>query len=45
MASDLLDNVGDAKPLLFVVRKDKYAFGVYISADIQEPDNPTNDRS
>ncbi|CEM27079.1 unnamed protein product [Vitrella brassicaformis CCMP3155] len=39
--SDLLDNVGDAKPLIFVIRKDQYVFGVYISADIQEPDDLT----
>ena len=39
---DLLDNVGDAKPLVFVVRKDQYVFGVYISAGIQEPDDPTD---
>mmetsp|Transcript_15354 Transcript_15354/g.36494 ORF Transcript_15354/g.36494 Transcript_15354/m.36494 type:complete len:242 (+) Transcript_15354:187-912(+) len=39
---DLLDNVGDAKPLVFVVRKDKYVFGVYVSAGIQLPDDPTD---
>ncbi|CEM34006.1 unnamed protein product [Vitrella brassicaformis CCMP3155] len=39
---DLLDRVGDAKPLVFVVKKDKYVFGVYISAGIQPPDDPTS---
>ncbi|CEM10059.1 unnamed protein product [Vitrella brassicaformis CCMP3155] len=40
---DLLDNVGDAKPLVVVVRKDKYVFGVYVSAGIQLPDDPTSE--
>ncbi|CEM36482.1 unnamed protein product [Vitrella brassicaformis CCMP3155] len=40
---DLLDNVGDAKPLILVIKKDQYVFGVYVSAGIQEPDDPTSD--
>ncbi|CEM21903.1 unnamed protein product [Vitrella brassicaformis CCMP3155] len=39
--SDLLDNVGETKPLVFVVRKDKYVFGVYVSDGIQLPDDLT----
>ncbi|CEM34008.1 unnamed protein product [Vitrella brassicaformis CCMP3155] len=39
---DLLDNVGDTKPLVFVVRKDKYVFGAFISEGIQLPDDPTS---
>ncbi|CEM19536.1 unnamed protein product [Vitrella brassicaformis CCMP3155] len=38
---DLLDNVGDAKPLVFVIKKDQYVFGAFISAGIKEPDDPT----
>ncbi|CEL99668.1 unnamed protein product [Vitrella brassicaformis CCMP3155] len=39
---DLLDRVGDAKPLVLVIRKDKNVFGVYVSAGIQLPDDPTD---
>ncbi|CEM36483.1 unnamed protein product [Vitrella brassicaformis CCMP3155] len=38
---DLLDRVGDTKPLVLVIRSGPYVFGVYVSADIQEPDDPT----
>ncbi|CEL99683.1 unnamed protein product [Vitrella brassicaformis CCMP3155] len=40
---DLLDNVGGAKPLVFVVKKDKYVFGAYVSDGIQLPDDPTGE--
>ncbi|CEM34015.1 unnamed protein product [Vitrella brassicaformis CCMP3155] len=38
---DLLDRVGDAKPLVFVIRKDKYVFGAFISDSLRLPDDPT----
>ncbi|CEL98333.1 unnamed protein product [Vitrella brassicaformis CCMP3155] len=38
---DLLRCVGDTKNLVFLIRKDKYVFGAFISANIQVPDDPT----
>jgi len=40
---DLLDSVGDAKPLVLVIKKDEYIFSVYISAGLRLPDEPTGD--
>ncbi|CEL98351.1 unnamed protein product [Vitrella brassicaformis CCMP3155] len=37
---DFLRCVGDTKGLVFVIRKDKYVFGVYMSAGIQLPHDP-----
>ncbi|CEM36858.1 unnamed protein product [Vitrella brassicaformis CCMP3155] len=37
---DLLRCVGNTKGLVFLIRKDKYVFGVYTSAGIQLPDDP-----
>ncbi|CEL98330.1 unnamed protein product [Vitrella brassicaformis CCMP3155] len=37
---DLLRCVGDAQQLVFVIRKDKYVFGAFISANILVPDHP-----
>ncbi|CEM02010.1 unnamed protein product [Vitrella brassicaformis CCMP3155] len=39
---DLLRCVGDKTGLVFVVRKDRYVFGAFISAGIQLPDDPTS---
>ena len=39
---DLLDSVGDAKPLVFVIRKDKYVFGAFINCSLELPDDPTS---
>jgi len=39
---DLLDSVGDAEPLVFVIRKDKYVFGVHINCGLELPDDPTD---
>mmetsp|Transcript_16273 Transcript_16273/g.46304 ORF Transcript_16273/g.46304 Transcript_16273/m.46304 type:complete len:279 (+) Transcript_16273:2488-3324(+) len=36
----LLHCVGDRRGLVFVIRKDKYVFGVYMSAGIQLPHDP-----
>ncbi|CEL94332.1 unnamed protein product [Vitrella brassicaformis CCMP3155] len=38
---DLLDSVGVAEPLVFVIRKDKYVFGAFINCGLELPDNPT----
>jgi len=38
---DLLDRVGDAKPLVFVVRNGEYVFGAVISEGIRLPDSST----
>ncbi|CEL94353.1 unnamed protein product [Vitrella brassicaformis CCMP3155] len=38
---DLLDSVGDAEPLVFVIRKDKYVFGAFINCGLMLPDTPT----
>ncbi|CEM31270.1 unnamed protein product [Vitrella brassicaformis CCMP3155] len=38
--ADLLRCVGNAKPLVFVVKRDIYMFGVFASAAIRPPDNP-----
>ncbi|CEM33989.1 unnamed protein product [Vitrella brassicaformis CCMP3155] len=38
---DLLDRVGDAKPIVLVIRKDKYVFGVFISKGLLLPDDRT----
>ncbi|CEL98338.1 unnamed protein product [Vitrella brassicaformis CCMP3155] len=37
---DLLQCVGDASGLAFIIRKDKYVFGSWISAGIRLPDDP-----
>jgi len=42
--SDLLRCVGDKTGLVIIVRKDMYVFGVYISAGLQLPDDPTDYR-
>ncbi|CEL94333.1 unnamed protein product [Vitrella brassicaformis CCMP3155] len=39
---DLLDSVGDAEPLVFVIRKGKYVFGVFINCGLELPDDPTD---
>ncbi|CEL94354.1 unnamed protein product [Vitrella brassicaformis CCMP3155] len=39
---DLLNSVGDAEPLVFVIRKDKYVFGVHINCGLELPDDPTD---
>ncbi|CEL94340.1 unnamed protein product [Vitrella brassicaformis CCMP3155] len=39
---DLLDSVGDAEPLVFVIRKDKYVFSVHINCGLELPDEPTD---
>ncbi|CEM33992.1 unnamed protein product [Vitrella brassicaformis CCMP3155] len=41
---DLLRCVGDKTGLVIIIRKGKYVFGVYISAGLQEPDDPTDTR-
>ncbi|CEM03385.1 unnamed protein product [Vitrella brassicaformis CCMP3155] len=38
---DLLRCVGDEWDLVFVICKDEYVFGVFISDGLQEPDDPT----
>jgi len=38
---DLLDRVGDAKPLVLVVRNGQYLFGAFINCGILLPDSPT----
>ncbi|CEM02013.1 unnamed protein product [Vitrella brassicaformis CCMP3155] len=38
---DLLDSVGDAEPLVFVIRKDKYVFGAFSNCGLELPDDPT----
>ncbi|CEM34028.1 unnamed protein product [Vitrella brassicaformis CCMP3155] len=35
----LLDGVGDAGPLVVVIKKDQYVFGAFISGGIQSPDH------
>ncbi|CEL92663.1 unnamed protein product [Vitrella brassicaformis CCMP3155] len=42
---DLLRGMGDAKPFVFVIKKDKYVFGAFINCSIQLPDDPTKRRS
>ncbi|CEM20256.1 unnamed protein product [Vitrella brassicaformis CCMP3155] len=39
---DLLDSVGDAEPLVFVIRKDQYVFGAFINCGLELPDDPTD---
>jgi len=41
---DLLDRVGDAKPIVFVVRNGPHDFGVYISKGLRLPDDPFDSR-
>ena len=38
--SDMLRCVGDKTRLVFVIRKDEYVFGAFISAGIELPDDP-----
>ncbi|CEM34054.1 unnamed protein product [Vitrella brassicaformis CCMP3155] len=42
--SDLLRCVGDKTGLVIIVRRGRYVFGVYISAGLQPPDDPTSYR-
>jgi len=39
---DLLDSVGDAEPLVFVIRKGQYVFGAFINCGLELPDDPTD---
>ncbi|CEM20306.1 unnamed protein product [Vitrella brassicaformis CCMP3155] len=40
--ADLLRCVGDKQRLAFVIRKDNYVFGAFISAGLKLPDDPTD---